>query len=202
MRDHATIERELAAHDERLARLPRVLALSKGDLVTGERAAAAAAEWEGRLGGEVPVIVTSSATGAGFEELAGELSRRVAPRAAGEGERPRRGARAGCQRWIADMEDLAEYMVFRPNAGRGFQVRADRGGGVRGQGQRGRTAAAALRRRERGRDGLPGGTAAADRRARGAGGGGVSARRRARGGRRHVRARRPTRHKLHECDAR
>ena len=32
--NHATIERELAAHDERLARLPRVLALSKADLVT------------------------------------------------------------------------------------------------------------------------------------------------------------------------
>ena len=31
--NHATIERELAAHDERLARLPRVLALSKADLV-------------------------------------------------------------------------------------------------------------------------------------------------------------------------
>jgi len=32
-RHHATIERELAAHDERLARLPRVLALSKCDLL-------------------------------------------------------------------------------------------------------------------------------------------------------------------------
>ena len=31
--NHATIERELAAHDARLARLPRVLALSKADLV-------------------------------------------------------------------------------------------------------------------------------------------------------------------------
>ena len=54
--------------------------------MTEARAAAAAAEWEGRLGGEVPVIVTSSATGAGLEELAGELSRRVSP-AAGLGGR-------------------------------------------------------------------------------------------------------------------
>ena len=41
--NHATIERELAAHDERLARLPRVLALSKADLVTDERAREAVA---------------------------------------------------------------------------------------------------------------------------------------------------------------
>ena len=38
------------------------------------------AEWEGRLGAEVPVIVTSSATGAGLGELADELLRRVTPR--------------------------------------------------------------------------------------------------------------------------
>src|SRR3954451_6994812 len=60
----ATIERELAAHDERLAALPRVLALSKADLVPAE-AAAARSEWARRLGEDVPVIVTSSATGEG-----------------------------------------------------------------------------------------------------------------------------------------
>src|SRR5271154_5907231 len=52
--NHETIERELAAHDERLARLPRVLALSKCDLVTEARAREASAEWENRLGGDVP----------------------------------------------------------------------------------------------------------------------------------------------------
>ena len=47
--NHATIERELAAHDERLARLPRVLALSKGDLVT--RGARGGRRWRsGRAG--------------------------------------------------------------------------------------------------------------------------------------------------------
>ncbi len=44
--NHATIERELAAHDERLARLPRVLALSKADLLSPEQAQAAVAEWQ------------------------------------------------------------------------------------------------------------------------------------------------------------
>src|SRR6202453_4293585 len=133
--NHATIERELAAHDERLARLPRVLALSKGDLVTEARAREAAAEWENRLGEGVPVIVTSSATGAGLDELAGELSRRVRPREAHAEEGGGDGietsttntgdtgalARAGRAREGGE-EDLAEYMVLRPAAGKGFQV--------------------------------------------------------------------------------
>src|SRR6478609_4797369 len=57
-----TIEHELAAHDPRLASLPRLLALSKADLVTPEAAAEAAAAWRTRMGGHVPVLVTSSAT--------------------------------------------------------------------------------------------------------------------------------------------
>src|SRR5208282_3885240 len=71
--NHATIERELAAHDERLMRLPRILALSKTDLITEARVREMVAEWEGRVGAEVPVIGTSSATGEGLEELAREL---------------------------------------------------------------------------------------------------------------------------------
>ena len=149
VQNHATIERELAAHDERLARLPRVLALSKGDLVTEARAAVARAEWEERLGGEVPVIVTSSATGAGLEELAGELSRRVSPRprgaSAAEGDggesmpdgHAMDGQTAGSDHAaIGSEEDLAEYMVFRPNAGKGFEIErtGDRAFAVRGRG--------------------------------------------------------------------
>jgi GTPase len=139
--NHATIERELAAHDERLARLGRVLALSKGDLVTEERAAAAVAEWESRLGSEVPVIVTSSATGAGLDELAGELLRRVSPRGVtaaegAEGEAAPDVLAPGGQADIGAEEDLAEHMVFRPNAGKGFQVERTGAGAfaVRGRG--------------------------------------------------------------------
>ena len=51
--NHATVERELRHHGAGLAALPRVLALSKADLVTEERAGAAAAEWRERLGEEV-----------------------------------------------------------------------------------------------------------------------------------------------------
>jgi GTP-binding protein len=148
--NHATIERELAAHDARLAALPRVLALSKGDLVTEARAKEAAAEWEGRLGEEVPVIVTSSATGAGLDELADELLRRVTPReiasdsdsagASAIDESPLAARMHGANTRGAggqdDLADLAEYMVFRPAAGRGYQVEKTGEGSfaVRGKG--------------------------------------------------------------------
>jgi GTPase len=106
----ATIERELAMHDERLASLPRVLALSKADLVTAEVAARAADDWGSRLGADVPVIVTSSATGAGLETLAAELLRRVPIEEAPEPER------------LAAEDELAEHRVFRPAADRGWRV--------------------------------------------------------------------------------
>src|SRR5579872_2502129 len=47
--NHATVERELELHDPRLAGLPRVLALSKADLVTPEAARAALATWRERV---------------------------------------------------------------------------------------------------------------------------------------------------------
>jgi GTPase len=116
-RNHATIERELAAHDQRLARLPRVLALSKADLVGAQRARSAVMEWQQRLGPDVPVIATSSATREGLQELASTLLRHTAALgAAPDTAEPARQALAG------DEQQLAEHMVFRPNAGNGFQV--------------------------------------------------------------------------------
>jgi GTPase len=158
--NHATIERELLAHDERLARLPRVLALSKADLVTEERARETVAEWERRVGSEVPVIATSSATGAGLGQLASELLLRVAPGGAsplgdspvepifgdnGAAVSPAGTAYAGqpgggAARAIGDRpageEELAEHMVFRPAAGTGFRVErlGPRSFAVRGKG--------------------------------------------------------------------
>jgi GTPase len=106
----ATIERELERHDRRLAALLRVLALSKADLVTADAAARAAESWRERLGDDVPVIVTSSATGAGLDELSRELLRRVPVEAAPEAEVQ------------AAEEELAEHRVFRPAADRGWRV--------------------------------------------------------------------------------
>ncbi len=123
--NHAAIERELAAHDQRLARLPRVLVLSKVDLVPPERAQAAVAQWQERLGPGVPVLATSSATRAGMREL-GELLLRIVPDvgAASDGDADSDEAAPSV---AADMveEDLAEHMVFRPGArdgGRGYVV--------------------------------------------------------------------------------
>jgi GTP-binding protein len=107
-----TVERELAAHDPRLASLPRVLSLSKADLLPPERVRAAVTAWRQRLGGDVPVIATSSATGEGLAELALELFRRVAPAPPGE---------LGPER-LDGSEALAEHMVFRPAGEAGFHV--------------------------------------------------------------------------------
>jgi len=133
--NHDTIERELAAHDERLARLPRVLALSKADLVTAEQARATIEQWRQRLGPDIPVIATSSATGEGVQELAAELLRCVTPRGAGAqlvaGENGRAAAPAG---GMAE-EEMVEHMVFRPG-GTGFSVErlGPRSFAVRGRG--------------------------------------------------------------------
>jgi len=106
----ATIERELEMHDPRLASLPRVLALSKADLVPAEVAEEAATSWRARLGDDVPVLVTSSATGLGLDELSGELLRRVPVEQAPAAE------------VLAAEDDLAEHRIFRPAADRGWQV--------------------------------------------------------------------------------
>jgi GTPase len=107
--NHATVERELAEHDPRLAALPRILALSKADLLPAGEAAAAQREWEQRLGEATPVLVTSSATGEGLEALAAELARRVPVDEPAVEEVVAEGA-------------LAEHRTFRPAAGRGFAV--------------------------------------------------------------------------------
>jgi GTP-binding protein len=121
--NYAAIERELERHDPRLAALPRVLALSKADLVTQAAAAAAAASWRHRLPADVPVIVTSSVTGEGLVELARELERSVP-------------LEAPAPMLDAEAAELAEHRVFRPAAGRGFRVErgADGSYHVHGQG--------------------------------------------------------------------
>src|SRR4051812_11916787 len=117
----ATIESELAAHDARLAALPRVLALSKADLVTPEEAERAAAAWRERFAPAAsreewdpepdvtPVLLTSSATRQGLDELAAELLHRV----------PALAAAVAVE--LPGEEALAEHQVFRP-AGVGFTV--------------------------------------------------------------------------------
>jgi GTP-binding protein len=86
--------------------------LAKADLVPPEQAASAAAAWRERVA--FPVLVTSSATGAGLPELRGALLERVPvaePVVEGAGE-----------------DEVADYAVFRPAAGREFAIsRGDAG---------------------------------------------------------------------------
>ena len=112
--NHATVERELERHDPRLARLPRLLALSKADLVDADTAARARAHWQERLGGEVPVLITSAVTGSGLRELAAEMVRRVP-------EQDAQAAAAAVQ--STGQVPLAGHKVFRPAAGRNFRVK-------------------------------------------------------------------------------
>ncbi|HEV3000382.1 MAG TPA: GTPase ObgE [Solirubrobacteraceae bacterium] len=102
----ATIEAELAAYDERLAGLPRILALSKADLVPPAEAERVAARWRDRV---ESVVLTSSATGQGLDDLKAELLRRVPLDAPAAGD-------------VIDVEPLAEHRTFRPAGDRGFAV--------------------------------------------------------------------------------
>jgi GTPase len=106
--NYETVEAELRAHGGGLGRLPRILCLSKADLVPAEEAEAARADWAAHLGaGALDVVVTSAATGAGLDELAGSIARHV-PEEVEAAAEPR--------------EALAEHRVYRPGADEGFRV--------------------------------------------------------------------------------
>src|SRR5947208_149375 len=68
VQNHALVERELELYDPRLASLPRVLALSKADLIAPEAREEVRDAWVRRMGPEVPVIVTSAAAGLGLRD--------------------------------------------------------------------------------------------------------------------------------------
>jgi GTP-binding protein len=100
-----TVEAELRDYDARLAALPRILALSKADLVDADTAERARAGWRERVGPDVSVILTSAATGEGLEDLSKELLRRLPP----DARRPTPDA-------------PASFRVFRPGRARDFTV--------------------------------------------------------------------------------
>jgi GTP-binding protein len=104
--NHALIERELALHDAALAALPRIMALSKADLVTPEVSAAAVEHWSSR---GFPVVLTSSATGQGLDDLRRALLGAVP--VADPAEVP-----------PVIEDDVAEYRMFRPAASKAFTV--------------------------------------------------------------------------------
>ena len=115
--NHATVERELELHNPRLAILPRVLALSKADLVDEDTRAAARARWAERLG----------PGHAGGRDLLGDAgSDSTRSPASCCGSFPRRSpADAAIEIGAAPLEaadELAEHRVFRPAAQRAYEV--------------------------------------------------------------------------------
>jgi GTPase len=118
---HATVERELREHGGGLAELPRILCLSKADLLPPGEVGQAVAGWRERLGDSaLAVVATSAATGAGLEELreAIFLGLPAAPEAPEEGE-------------VA-----ATHRVYTPGAGDAFRVVRAGEGAFRVEGER------------------------------------------------------------------
>ena len=109
--NHLTVEAELAGYGAGLERLPRVLCLSKADLVPPERAEAAAREWRERLGAcALAVLVTSAATGLGVDELGRAIIRGVPVEP------------AVLAPVVEDGASLAEHRLYRPGAEESFRV--------------------------------------------------------------------------------
>lgn len=145
--NHQTVERELAAHDPLLAALPRVLVLSKADLLAEADAQRLLARWRARLGEGTPVVLTSAVTGRGLKELAHTLLA-IVPRlcteepssahpsmgspsaGSSQADAPspdqppadRQRARAAALTGLVADPTLAAHRVFRPAAQRAYHV--------------------------------------------------------------------------------
>jgi GTP-binding protein len=113
-----TVEAELREHGHGLAELPRLLALSKADLVPPEEAREAVERWRERLG--VEVVATSAATGEGLDELKNAIFGHVPPEERVE-ERAHRPA---------------AHRVYRPGRGEAYSVERTGPGAFRVEGER------------------------------------------------------------------
>ena len=102
--NHATVEAELREHGHGLAALPRILCLSKSDLVPPGEAESAIRLWEERL--DIPVYSTSAATGEGLDRLRDAIFARV------PADEPEPGAG----------ELPATHRVYRPGEGDSYRV--------------------------------------------------------------------------------
>jgi GTP-binding protein len=117
--NHTAVERELREHGGGLAGLPRILCLSKADLVPEAQAAAAVEEWRERLGDSVlDVLSTSAATGQGVRELAAAVFRHVPADTAEQSD------------------SLAAHRVYRPGGRDAMRVHRLGPGSFRIEGER------------------------------------------------------------------
>jgi len=119
--NHATVEAELRHHGHGLADLPRLLCLSKADLVPEDQARAAVDAWRRRLEGSVlDVIATSAATGEGLGELAEAIFAHVPE------EEPAHDAVA---------ETPATHRVYRPGRRDAYRIERTPSGAFRVAGE-------------------------------------------------------------------
>jgi GTP-binding protein len=116
--NHATVEAELRGHGHGLAVLPRILCLSKADLVPRSEVEASVASWRQRLG--IPVYATSAATGDGLDRLRDAVFEHVPAR------EPRPAA----------AEHPATHRVYRPGEGDAYRVQRVGSGAFRVEGTR------------------------------------------------------------------
>jgi GTPase len=116
--NHATVEAELREHSRELAELPRILCLSKADLVPAEEVQSAVAEWTDRLG--IPVFATSAATGEGLDGLRNAIFEHVP---------------AEDERQVA-AEQPATHRVYRPGESDAYRVERIGPGAFRVEGGR------------------------------------------------------------------
>jgi GTPase len=116
--NHATVEAELGEHGHGLAALPRILCLSKADLVPVAEVAAAIESWRARL--RLPVLATSAATGEGLDALRDAIFEQVPAEPPGTHE----------------AELPATHRVYRPGADDAFRVERLGDGAFRVRGER------------------------------------------------------------------
>jgi GTP-binding protein len=124
--NHEVVEEELAGHGAGLAELPRLVCLSKADLVPAEEAEAAARGWRKRLGHTVrDVVVTSAATGAGLDALRAAIVRSMPAESASSADQVAGDGGAA----------PAEHRVYRPGGGASFHVEPSGPGAFRVSGE-------------------------------------------------------------------
>jgi GTPase len=120
--NYETVRAELGAHGAGLERLPDLVVLSKRDLLESEKAEAAVAEWERRLGGEgLGVLAVSAATGEGLDELRIRILDELP-------EVPLPGVEAATE---PAGEFEAEHRVYRPAGEGGYRVEREEDGAFR-----------------------------------------------------------------------
>ncbi|HET7573758.1 MAG TPA: GTPase ObgE [Solirubrobacterales bacterium] len=121
--NYETVRGELAGHGAGLERLPELVALSKRDLVSAERAQEEVAAWSERLGDRaLGVLAVSSATGDGLDEL----RRRILAELEGLDDDDR-----APKQTAATAEFEAEHRVYRPAGEGGYWIEREDDGAFR-----------------------------------------------------------------------